>query len=201
MVRDADTELDALRASLLSNRPRRFTPEEGLEAFQAHKLLAADVHRAAKLNSHNSDSTETAQWVRYITEHFPEGRNSEDDARLLWIDWRIALLKRGTLGPKVTVTHGQAKAHWFREPDGTLCLNLEDTWNDYAASVEHFIAETKRASADRRAAVLKKWRQNEWGVRTLLTRGGATAMSASAANGIATVHIPPHGGGMRRPDS
>jgi hypothetical protein len=56
--------------------------------------------------------------------------------------------------------------------------------------VEHFIAETLGASAERRAAVRKKWRENEWGVRTLLTPGGATAMSASAANSV-TVITPP----------
>lgn len=165
-------------------------PDEGVEAFRAHKLLASDVHRAAKLNAHKRDKTETEQWVRYITEHFPEPRNSEADARLLWTDWRIALLKRNTLGSGITITHGQSKAHWFREPDGTLCLNLEDIWDDYAASVEHFIAEARQASPERRAAVLKRWRKNTWGVRELLTRGGATAMSASA--GISpTVVIPP----------
>jgi len=88
------------------------------------------------------------------------------------------------------VTHWQSKAHWFREPDGALCLNLEDMWDDYAASVEHFIAETRGASGQRRAAVRKKWRENEWGVRTLLTPRGATAMSASAATST-TVFIPP----------
>ena len=75
-------------------RPLR--PDEGEEAFQQHKLLAAAVHRATELDRQDAES-ETEAWVRYVTAHFPPGRNDADDARLLFGDWRSALLKRDSV--------------------------------------------------------------------------------------------------------
>jgi hypothetical protein len=76
-----EEELTALRGDLLRGRPRALGPEEGVEAFQQHKLLVAAVHRAAKLNQRKSES-ETDAWVRYISSHYPAGRNDPTDARL-----------------------------------------------------------------------------------------------------------------------
>lgn len=193
---DADAQLDALRAALLSNRPRAFTPEEGAAAFQAHKLLASDVHRAAKLNRRGSDGSETEEFVRYVAEHFPDGRNGKADARLLWTDWRTSMLKESTPGPLIAVTHGQAHAHWYREPDGRLCLNLEDMWDDYAESVEDFI-DGLRADAERRKVVLERWRKTTVDVRQLLRpvggapAVGATAVSASVGDAFTVFKPPP----------
>lgn len=53
-----------------------------------------------------------------------------------------------------------------------LCLNLEDMWDDYAASAEHSIAETRKASRERRVAVLERSQAGAWTVRELLALGG-----------------------------
>jgi len=141
---DADLEatLAVLRDDLTKDRPRPLGPNEGSEALRQHKVLAAAVHRAAKLDERGKDS-ETTAWIRYLTRHYPIGRNSEADAKLLWVSWRTSLLKEGTPGPRVAVAHGQPVIHWTVEQDGTLCLNLEDAWDDFAASVDSFVSSLR----------------------------------------------------------
>jgi hypothetical protein len=192
-----EQELGELRADLLRWRPPQLGPSQGEEAFQQHKLLAAAVHRAAKLDERGSES-ETESWVRYIVEHFPKERNSEADARLLFADWRTSLLKNGTPGPKVPITHGQSHAHWGRDSEGRLCLNLEDVWNDYAASVESFVAQLH--SSPRRKIVLDRWRKQRWTVepfRAIDMIAGATVMDPPASTSVSssrtrvTIDAPP----------
>lgn len=160
-------DLTQLQGALLSDRPRRW-PKRGETAFRQHKLLAAAVHRATKLAA--TGNKEGEAWVRYFVEHFPGGRNDPDDARLLWKDWRTALLKQDSPGPGVGVTNGQSHAHWSRE-DGRLLLNLEDMWTDFSASVESLIAQL-REKPDRAAIVLDRWRKSQWTVEQV---GVATA--------------------------
>ncbi len=74
--------LDALRARLPLDRPTPLRPEL---AFMYHVLLASVVHNAARLTQHAADSQGGA-WIRYITSYFPAGRNSEQEAKLLWTD-------------------------------------------------------------------------------------------------------------------
>jgi hypothetical protein len=97
--------LGDLREALLRSRPPTLEPGQGHEAFQQHKLLASAVHRAARLDQRGSES-ETDAWVRYLTEHFPPGRNDAADARLLFGQWRTPLLKDDTPGSGVVITHG-----------------------------------------------------------------------------------------------
>ena len=175
-------ELAQLRASLLTDRPSRW-PKRGATAFRLHKLLAAAVHRATKLAG--TGDKEGEAWVAYFVEHFPEGRNGEADARLLWKDWRTALLKTDAPGPSVAVTHGQSHAHWVRE-DGRLVLNLEDMWADFAVSVESLIASL-RASPERTEVVINRWRR--WEVVQI---GVTTTASVAAATVIAPQDWPPH---------
>jgi len=160
-----ELDLAALRDDLLRGGPGPLRSDEGEEAFQQHKLLSAAVHRAAKLDEQKSES-ETAAWVRYVTRHFPAGHNDADDARLLFGDWRTSLLKKDTPGPGVAITHGQSAIHWQRDQQGRLCLNLEDTWDDYAASVGSFV-EYLRDSA-RRKVVLARWRKQGWVVEPFI---------------------------------
>ena len=131
-------------------------------------------------------------WVRYITEHFPTDRNDATDAKTLWVDWRTSLLKRNAPGPGITVTHSQPHAHWHREPSGTLCLNLEDMWEDFVASVEHFIAAMRVSNPERRKAVLRRWQESTFDVRQLISTdaglwAGASAVSASASSSITAI--------------
>ena len=182
-------EFDQMKASLLSGHPAVFGPD-GAAAMQQHKLLASDVHRAAKLNAHRSDLKEGKQWVRYVTEHFPEGHNDPDDANALWTDWRTSLLKRNTVGPRITITHGQSHAHWHREPEGAICLNLEDLWDDFESSVEHFIAYVREAQSSRREDILSRWRRSTSVVRPV--KGMLpVATTASAANSVTIIDLPP----------
>jgi hypothetical protein len=179
-------ELVELRADLLRGRPRPLGPGDGDEAFQQHKLLAAAVHRAAKLDQRGSES-ETESWVRHIVDHFPEGRNGEADARLLFADWRTSLLKNGTPGPRVPITHGQPHAHRARDTEGRLCLNLEGAWDDYAASVESFMADLH--TSPRRQIVLDRWRKQRWTVEPFSAIdmiASATVMDAPASASFAT---------------
>ncbi len=167
-----EAELAELRAELLRGRSRALEPDEGDEAFQQHKLLASAIHRAAKLNQRKSES-ETNAWVRYLVKHFPAGRNSEADTRLLFSDWRTSLLKQDTPGPRVTITHGQSVLHWQRDESGRVCLNLEDAWDDYAASVDSFIEHLRDSS--RRKVVLARWRKHRWVVEPFIPTSGAIA--------------------------
>jgi hypothetical protein len=183
-------EFDQMKGALLANRPAVFGPD-GNAAVQQHKLLASDVHRAAKLNAHNRDEREGQQWVRYVTEHFPDGRNGVDDAEALWTDWRTALLKRNTVGPLITITHGQSHAHWYCEPSGALCLNIEDLWADYESSVEHFIAAARKAERDRRDAIIKRWKASTFDIRQLIGSDFGMLASATAVSAVTIIDLPP----------
>jgi hypothetical protein len=134
-----DEGLTGVREQLLAHRPAPLEPGEGAAAFQFHKLLATTVHQASKLDARAHDS-ETGAWVRYLSSYFPAGRDGEQDAKLLWVEWRTSLLKVGAPGPNLLVTHGQPKAHWLRDATGRLCLDLESMWADFAASVDAFLA-------------------------------------------------------------
>ena len=149
-----DDELAGLREQLLAHRPEPLEPGEGAAAFQFHKLLATTVHQASKLDARAQDN-ETGAWVRYLTSYFPAGRNGEQDAKLLWVEWRTSLLKVGAPGPNVLVTHGQPKAHWLRDTTGRLCLDLESMWTDFAASVDAFVTFLATAP-DRREITLER---------------------------------------------
>src|SRR4051812_23878745 len=98
-----DAALVQIRKSLLGQGCPALRPEDGYRAFQEHKLLATAIHRAAHLDRRKAES-ETDAWVRYLTEFFPTGRNSDTDARSLFGDWRTSLLKQDTPGPGVLVT-------------------------------------------------------------------------------------------------
>jgi hypothetical protein len=149
-----EDELRSLRAQLLAHRSEPLEPSQGAEAFQQHKLLAATVHQASKLDARAHES-ETGAWLRYVTSHFPAQRNSEQDARVLWTDWRTSLLKHGAPGPSVLITHGQPAAHWLRDGSGRLCIDLESMWDDFAASVRQFVAFL-RTPPDRREVALER---------------------------------------------
>jgi hypothetical protein len=175
-----ERDLTALRDDLLRSRPRTLRPDEGDEAFQQHKLLATAVHRVTKLDQQKSES-ETDAWVRFVTRHFPAGRNAAAYARLLFGDWRTSLLKKDAPGPGVALTHGQSSIHWQCDRQGRLCLNLEDAWDDYAASVESFVAYLR--TSPRRKFVLARWRKQHWVVEPFIPAiealAGATVMNTS----------------------
>jgi hypothetical protein len=62
----------------------------------------------------------------------------------------------------------------------------------FEASVEHFVAEARKADRYRRAAILKRWQAGRFGVRQLAgLPAGATAVSASAASSITIIKPPP----------
>jgi hypothetical protein len=169
--------LAELRAALLRARSPALRPDQGDEAFRQHKLLASAVHRASRLDALGSES-ETDAWVRYMSDHFPPGRNDPNDARLLFADWRTSLLKDDAPGPRVPVTHGQSHAHWVRDSRGRLCINLEDMWADFERSVHNFVAYL-RTTPDRRSVVLGRWRQTTTVVEPFI----ATATASAAVRG------------------
>jgi hypothetical protein len=173
--------LNDLRSSLLRDRPAPLQPGQGTEAFRQHKLLASAIHRASRLDAHRSES-ETEAWVRYMTDHFPPGTNDASEARLLFDEWRTSLLKDDAPGPRVPITHGQSDAHRVRDPDGRLCLNLEDMWAEFERSVDHFIAYL-RTTPLRRETVLKRWREKFWTVQPfgLSATASATAVTTTVA--------------------
>jgi hypothetical protein len=177
-----DDTLSDFRADLLKGKPTR-PPHDGREALEFHKLLTSAIHRAAGLNKRCSER-DGESWTRYFCEHFPAGRNYHDDANALWTDWRTRLLKTGSPGPRIGATHGQAAAHWYREPDGRLSINLEDMWVDFEASVDHFMAELGE-SPSRREVVLSRWRGEQHRVAFLIGADGEpTNMTASVARAI-----------------
>ena len=65
-----DQALADLRGSLLGARPGQLAPHEGEQAFQQHKILASEIHRAALLDKQGVE-TEREAWVRYIRTYFP----------------------------------------------------------------------------------------------------------------------------------
>lgn len=131
--------------------------------------------------------------MRHVVDHFPAGRNAELDARLLFSDWRSRLLKCNAPGPGIAITHGQPVLHWQRDQNGRLCLNLEDAWDDYTASVESFAARLR--ASPRRKIVLARWRKQRWVVEPFAPSIGASAggtvmdipLSASVAASQTTI--------------
>jgi hypothetical protein len=200
---DVERELAQFTADLLRGRPEPLGPDQGAQAFQQHKLLATAVHRAAKLDQKASES-QTEAWVRYVSSHFPKGRNDAETARLLFTDWRTSLLKEDTPGPGVALAHGEQgrPLHWQRDR-GRLGINLEDAWDDFAASVESFVAYLR--SSPRRKAVLGRWRRQRWQVEPFVVESDlpsdgflpivSASVSASATSIVAT------GDGQRLPVS
>lgn len=178
-------QLRALRNALLEAPPPTLAPGQGTEAFAQHKLLTTIVHRAVLLDERGSES-QTRSWIRYFVEHFPPGRNDADDAKLLWKDWRTHLLKHDSPGPMVLVTHGQPLAHWRRDSDGRLCIDLESMWADYAASVDHFLAYLQ-ATPERAAVALERRRADEWKVHPVTFSTLTTPVSGATAMASATV--------------
>ena len=158
-----------------------------------HVLLASVVHNAARLNQHGADS-QTGAWIRYLTSYFPAGRNSEQDAKLLWTDWRTDLLKKQAPGPGIVVTHGQSHVHWRQDEHGRLCLNLEDLWSDFETSIAAFVDHLRR-TPDRRSVALARARESEVAViefRTTVPVTSATASGAvPVATGSAVAYAPP----------
>jgi hypothetical protein len=188
-----DTELDELRRSLLRGGRPRLTAEQGDEAFDQHILLAARIHRAARLNQAASDGEGLKAWRRYFTDHFSPFRDREAD--VLWRDWRCQLIKDGTPGPDIALTHGSPRVHWTRDTSGRLLIDLESMWDEFEASVESFVESLTR-DARKRGIVLKRFREREWTVQSFephhfaglssdladgaLVSLSATAMSASS---------------------
>lgn len=156
-----------------------------------HKLLASTIHKATRLDATRTES-ETDAWVRYFTSYFPGGHNDPADARLLFVDWRTRLLKDDALGPGIAITHGQSGIHWERDPNGRLCLNLEDTWAEFAASVDSFVAFLE-GDAQRRSVVLRRWRATQWVVRPFLPArtliAGATVMDLPVSASFSTASV------------
>jgi len=170
---------------LLRGRPRPLGPDEGEEAFRHHKLLAAEVHRASRLDRRANES-ETESWIRYVMGHFPGGRNGEAEARVLWSDWRTSLLKQNTPGGGVVVTHGQPTIHWVCDQHRRLCVNLDDAWDDFESSVDSFVAHLQ--TSPRRNIVLRRWRKAAWTVEAFIPADPlvpvATCMTASVGTSI-----------------
>ena len=107
-------------------------------------------------------------WKQYFAEHVPEPIDWDPmDADLLWTQWRIGLVKHETPLRGISVTHGQPQTHWYREPDGTLCINLESMWDAFEGSVESFISLLERDAARRDLAV-SRWQGRSWTVRPLV---------------------------------
>jgi hypothetical protein len=177
-----------LREALLSGRPAALTPAQGHEAFQQHKLLTSAIHRAARLNAYGSEG-ETRAWVRYVTAFFPAGKNGNADAELLWKQWRTGLLKSDAPGPALLVTHGQAHAHWQRETQGRLVIDLESMWGDFESSVDQFIGSL-RHDPQRREIALKRREKQRWAVETVQFGSLSTSelpVTGATALGSATV--------------
>jgi hypothetical protein len=179
-------ELKAIRQSLLRRLRVPVGPEDGEEAFERHILLAVRFHKAAGLNQ--TIGGEGRGWCQYFDEHFPKGALwNSGDAQILWEDWRVGLLKWETPKSRIAVTHGQPEAHWYREPRGTLCINLESMWDNFESSVASFLGLLQQDDA-RRAEAVTRWKARSWIVRQLEVgsspydkfTSGASVGSASA---------------------
>jgi hypothetical protein len=167
--------LMVIRLRLLRDRPPTLTPDQGREAFQNHKLLAAATHQAARLDQHKLES-DSGAWERYFASYFPGPRNGTADARTLWKERRNSLLKDGAPGAGVLITHGQSQLHWHRDCSGRLCINLEDMWADFELSVDHFIAFL-RANDERRAVSLRRAQKFEIDIVSVPVMGTMVAAS------------------------
>jgi hypothetical protein len=159
-----DEERRDLKSSLLHRLRTEtpLTPEEGDEAFDQHLLLAARIHRAARLNQTGDD--EGRGWQQFFVDYFPSGRNDPDDAWLLWKKWRVGLLKDYTPLEGVAMAHGKPDLHWQRDSQGALAINLESMWDDFEHAVGRFI-DALGSDDDRAAVVLERWKQRTWTVR------------------------------------
>ena len=76
-----------------------------------------------------------------------------------------------------------------------MYLNLESPWDDYAASVEHFIAMLD-TNTERRAIALERWEKLRWAVQvvsvepsdaSLLEPNVYTASAASVSTSASTL--------------
>ena len=176
----ADAELEELRQELLYRLRRDLTPQQGFEAFECHQLLAVRFHRAARMNG--PGMSEAKGWMRFFKEHFPRG---DQYAELLWVRWRIALLKDAYPGPGVAISHGQAHGHWHVVNPGGLFINLESMWDDYEQSIESMI-KTLAADDARREKSLEWWRGRRWAVQLVqvppVYLGGIGAASAASVS-------------------
>ncbi|MGD0274275.1 MAG: hypothetical protein ABSB96_11165 [Gaiellaceae bacterium] len=163
---ELEETLARIRKSLLRGIGGKLGPDQGEAAFERHILLAVRFHNAAGLNQ--TVTGEGKGWCEYFEEHFP--KRSEwrpEDAKLLWNNWRVGLLKWEAPKRGVTVTHGQPEAHWYREPDGTLCIDLESMWDEFAVSVTNFLNLLRRDEG-RRTEALRRWSERSWCVRQLV---------------------------------
>jgi hypothetical protein len=191
--------LRSLKEKALKARPRKLGPDEGAEAFRQHKLLAIEIQRITLLDKikGNQPESETSAWVRYFERCYPDGRNDPTDARILFDDWRTSLIKNGAPGERVVLTHGQGHAHWLRDANDRLCIDLESMWDDFEYSLGQF-SDYLRDNPDRRAIVLDRAkRKGTWAVENFIPRNaidwvGATVMDvpASAASSI-SITLPP----------
>lgn len=148
MSYETDADLVELRKWLLDGAAPSLRPDQGREAFDAHRDLATLIHRAMRLDAHRNES-ETDAWVRYFAEHFPAGANDPGDARLLFAKWRTCLVKDSTTGAGIAITHGQPHVHRKRDAAGRLCLDLESMWAEFEHSIDQFLAYL-HAHPDRR---------------------------------------------------
>lgn len=178
-----DPDLAHLKAGLLRGLRVDLAPDHGQDAFERHQLLAIRFHRVARLNA--PDETEKRGWMRYFGEHFPHG---DEHAELLWVRWRIALVKDEYPGPGVAISHDQPHAHWKMVEPGGLFINLESMWDDFEKSVESFIAMLGR-EPQRRVAALEYWATRQYSVQgvafapAVATASLATSMTVASASG------------------
>lgn len=156
-----DQDLAGIRNSLIGGLRVELTPEQGVEAFERHQLLAIRFHRAARLNDRARDRGGQG-WCRYFAEHFPRG---DTHAELLWDQWRVPLLKDETPGIGVAIAHGQPETHWRPTAFG-LCIDLESMWDDYEQSVDAFVLSLSE-DPDRRRVAIKRWRERQWTVEPI----------------------------------
>ena len=122
------------------------------------------VHRAVLLNQAGKNKTQEDHWVDFVTAYFPTGRNGPDEARLLWKEWRTALVKNEPGG--VSLTHGRPAAHWTPDAYGALVIDLESMADDFEYAVDQFIQAL--AADEKRAAVVRdRWQKRAWTIRPL----------------------------------
>lgn len=160
-------DLDALKTSLL-HRLRLTTPlgrDEGDAAFDQHVLLATKIHRAALLNQ--TGSGQGKGWVQFFTAYFPPGRDTVDDAWLLWGHWRTGLLKDRAPRARVSLTHGHPEQHWKPDGFGALCIDLESMWDDFEHGVNRFV-QALRADKRRAKIVVARYEKRTWTERPFM---------------------------------
>lgn len=189
--------LDELHDALVAGLGWEIPPQDGMRAFEAHQLLAIRIHRAARLNRHASDGDGQA-WVRYFVECFPFPRNGENEAVILWKDYRVGLVKDEAPLRGVVITHANDLAHW--QPDantGRLVLNLESLRDDFVTSAERFTQSLRRDNA-KRDVVLRRWREKAWAVVPIRI-GVSSTMPASGAPMPAPGTITPQPGTISWP--